>query len=80
MTHRHHFVLGVLTATAAMGATANAPAAQASQPPFGAHVSECARQALGERPGVPRVACEHDGHAHAFPTFGAMVAHLREHD
>ena len=44
----------------------------------GQHVSQCAQIALP--PADARaIVCEHDGHVHAFTTFGDMVRHLLEH-
>ena len=79
MTWRYRAVLGAIAVSAALGATATTAAAEANQPPLGAHVSECARDALGKRPSPPSVSCRHDGVVDAFADFGAMVAHLREH-
>ena len=71
-------VVGALTA-AALGATAiPAPAAPPAEP-LGAHVSQCARTALGKRPSPPQFTCIHDGHAHTSANFGELVAHMREH-
>ena len=72
----------VTVAAVVLAATiASAPVASADPPnePIGAHVSECARAALGQRVDPPAVTCSHDGHLHSFATFGELVAHLRAH-
>ncbi len=58
-------------------AVAAAPAAGAGG--FGNDVAACARHHLGQRDGAPAVTCIHDGVQMAFPTFGAMVLHMKEH-
>ena len=47
--------------------------------PFGDHVSQCAREHLGQRVNPPALTCTcmHDGMTHTFANFGAMVAHMR---
>lgn len=67
--------LAVTVAVAA--ALVAAPAAIASGPALGAHVSGCARDSLGKRAAPPTVTCIMDGEEHAFRNFGAMVAHMR---
>ncbi len=44
---------------------------------FGQHVASCAQTALGQRDNPPEVTCSHDGMTMTFPTFGAMVEHMR---
>lgn len=46
---------------------------------FGDAVSACARDHLGQREGAPAVVCHHDGMHLAFPSFGAMVLHMKQH-
>lgn len=46
---------------------------------FGQHVATCAQEHLGQREGAPGVTCTHDGMTMTFPTFGAMVAHMKQH-
>lgn len=57
------------------GSAAAAPSASAE---FGQHVAACAQESLGQRQGPPSVTCTHDGMTMTFPTFGAMVQHMRE--
>ena len=78
MTGRH---VVAVTAVGLATTIASAPIASANRPsePLGAHVSECARGALGQRVDPPAVTCTHEGHVHTFATFGELVAHVREH-
>ena len=65
------------TLALSVGATAlGAPSAPAD---FGQHVANCAQEHLGQREAAPGVTCTHDGITMTFPTFGAMVQHMREH-
>ena len=66
--------LTIITA-AALAATALAGAASAA--PFGTHVAMCAHELSG-RADAPAMTCSHDGMSMTFPTFGAMVQHMRE--
>ena len=78
MSLRHVVVTFVLvSAVPLLGATA-APANTPGDG-LGAHISECAQLALGQRVDPPAVTCTHDGHVHTFATFGELVAHVREH-
>jgi hypothetical protein len=72
--------LSVAVGLASAATLAGASAASASPPvePLGAHVSECAQVALGQREDPPTLTCTHDGHVHSFATFGELVAHLLE--
>ena len=54
-------------------AAASSPAAE-----LGQHVASCAQEHLGQREAPPAVTCTHDGMTMSFPTFGAMVQHMRE--
>jgi hypothetical protein len=67
---------GVL-ALAVAGSAAAAPNPAAD---FGQHVASCAQEQLGQREGAPAITCAHDGMTMTFPTFGAMVAHMKHHD
>ena len=71
----------MVTAVTLAATIASAPGASADLPsdPLGAHVSECARVALGQRVDPPAVTCTHEGHVHTFATFGELVAYVREH-
>ena len=64
---------------AAAAAVAAGLTGTASAEPFGEHVSMCAHQ-LGARENPPAVTCTHDGMTMTFPTFGAMVEHMRTTD
>ena len=78
MSPRHLVITTALvSAVSLLGATA-APANTRDEP-LGAHISECAQSALGQRVDPPAVTCTHDGHVHTFATFGQLVAHVREH-
>ena len=57
-------------------AVAATPAAGAGG--FGNDVAACARHHLGQRDGAPAVTCIHAG-VPPFPTFGAMVLHMKGH-
>lgn len=63
------------TALAFVGSSAAAPSPEAD---LGQHIAACAREHLGQRAGAPAVTCTHDGMTMSFPTFGAMVQHMRE--
>jgi len=78
MTARGLTTVVVALTAGGLGAAVPAPAAP---PPgtLGAHVSECARTALGERANPPQVTCVHDGHEMTFDNFGDLVAHMRLH-
>ena len=65
-----------LTATG-IAAAALAGGALAADQPLGQHVSSCAQMSLGQRSEAPAVTCTHDGMTMTFPTFGAMVEHMR---
>ena len=71
--------LAVIAALAGLSAGA-APAAGEDKGVLGRHVALCAQMHLGQRVDPPSVTCEHDGHVHTFPTFGAMVEHMLEGD
>jgi len=68
-----------LTAAGALALALGGSAAGAPNPAadFGQHVASCAQEHLGQGEGAPSVTCTHDGMT--FPTFGAMVAHMRQH-
>lgn len=69
-----------LVAAVAVGGLSGANALAANDPPgFGLHVAMCAKEHLGKRADPPAVICTHDGMTMTFPTFGAMVQHMREH-
>ena len=72
---------GVLAAAAALavGLAGSAGAAPNPAADFGQMVATCAQEHLGQREDVPSVTCTHDGTEMTFPTFGAMVQHMREH-
>lgn len=57
----------------------NALGAPSPSADFGQHVATCAQEHLGQREGAPSVTCTHDGLEMTFPTFGAMVQHMRDH-
>lgn len=64
--------------TLALGFGGNAAAAPSASAELGQHVASCAQEHLGQRAGAPAVTCTHDGMTMTFPTFGAMVQHMRE--
>ena len=66
------------TAAAAAALAGNALAEPSSSADFGQQVATCAQEDLGQRDGVPAVTCTHDGVTMMFPTFGAMVEHMRD--
>ena len=68
--------LAVVAAVAGLAVAASAGAEDESV--LGRHVAACAQMHLGQREDPPSVTCEHDGHVHAFATFGAMVQHMLE--
>jgi hypothetical protein len=77
---RHRTRAGFLAAAGALTlGSAGSAAASAPQAAFGQHVASCAQEHLGQRAGVPGVTCTHDGTTMTFPTFGAMVEHMRGH-
>lgn len=77
MLNARRLVPTVLTgAVLAVGFSADALAA-ANPAEFGQAVAECAQTHLGQRPNPPSVTCTHDGTTMTFPTFGAMVTHMR---
>jgi len=78
MNGRRLFAVAALATAATLAGASAAPGSSPAEP-FGAHVSECAQVALGQRADPPAVTCTHDGHVHSFATFGELVAHLREH-
>lgn len=63
----------------AIALAGNALGAPSPSADFGQHVATCAQEHLGQREGVPSVTCAHDGMEMTFPTFGAMVQHMRQH-
>lgn len=71
---RHTFTAALGAVVLAMIAVSPAEASNA----FGTHVADCAQRSLGQRADAPQVTCTHDGHSMTFPTFGAMVQHMRE--
>ena len=78
MSGRGATAITTVAIVATLAGASTAPAAQSSEP-LGAHVSECAHGALGQRVDPPAVSCAHEDHVHSFATFGELVAHLREH-
>ncbi|HEX6758512.1 MAG TPA: hypothetical protein VF086_08885 [Propionibacteriaceae bacterium] len=67
---------------AAVGAAVAGPSGSAFAAPdsasFGQHVANCAREHLGQRANPPALTCTMpDGSTMTFPTFGAMVRHMR---
>jgi hypothetical protein len=66
----------LLLTIAAIGAAGGTNAYAAGEL-FGQHVAACAQMSLGERADPSAVTCTHDGTSVTFPTFGAMVAHMR---
>lgn len=70
-----------VAATATAFAVIAAPAA-AADANFGARVSQCAREHLGQRPDPPALTCTcvHDGMTQTFANFGEMVAQMRAMD
>ena len=70
-----------LTAAGALALALGGSALGAPSPSadFGQHVATCAQEHLGQRDGAPSVTCSHDGMEMTFPTFGAMVQHMRQH-
>jgi len=56
----------------------NTLGAQSPSADLGQHVATCAQEHLGQREGAPSVSCTHDGMTMTFPTFGAMVEHMRD--
>ncbi len=72
----------LLALVAAVGAVVAGPADSAlaadDSAAFGQHVAACAEEHLGQRADVPAVTCTMpDGSTMTFPTFGAMVQHMR---
>jgi hypothetical protein len=63
-----------LVALGLAGGPAAAPDLNAE---LGQHIASCARESLGQRANPPSVTCIHDGMQMTFPTFGAMVQHMR---
>ncbi|GIU94210.1 MAG: hypothetical protein KatS3mg012_0667 [Gaiellaceae bacterium] len=57
----------------------NALGAPSPSADFGQHAATCAQEHVGQREGAPSVTCTHDGLEMTFPTFGAMVQHMRDH-
>lgn len=74
--HRSTRLLATLPAALALAASAT-PGAGAAD--LGGAVAACARDHLGQRDGAPAVTCHHDGMHMTFPTFGAMVQHMKLH-
>lgn len=68
-----------LASVGALGLASGATAQPAPPADVGQHVASCAQEHLGQRDGAPAVTCAHDGMTMTFPTFGAMVLHMREH-
>ena len=71
---------GSLTAAGALALSlaGNVPAAPSTSSELGQHIATCAQEHLGQRAEAPSVTCTHDGIEMTFPTFGAMVEHMRE--
>jgi len=72
----------LLVLVAAVGAVVAGPTGSAlaaeDSAAFGQHVAACAREHLGQRADPPAVTCTMpDGSTMTFPTFGAMVQHMR---
>lgn len=78
MTHHRFVAVVAATGTAALGLSGPAAAAPAAAADLGQHIASCARSGVGQREHPPAVACAHDGAVMSFPTFGAMVQHMRE--
>lgn len=64
----------------ALAAVGNALAGPSPSADLGQHVATCAQEHLGQRAGAPAVTCTDDGMTMTFPTFGAMVQHMRTMD
>jgi len=69
----HRLAIAAATLALAAGVSGNA---LAGGEPLGQHVAMCAHE-LGARAAAPTVTCTHDGMTMTFPTFGAMVQHMR---
>ena len=66
------------TGTAALGLAGPSAAAPAPHADLGQHIASCAQESLGQRESPASVTCIHDDLVMSFPTFGALVQHVRE--
>jgi hypothetical protein len=78
MTHNTFVAIVAASGATALGLAGPSAAAPAPQAELGQHIAFCAQESLGQRESPPSVTCVHDGMAMSFPTFGAMVQHMRE--
>lgn len=68
-----------LAAAGGLALAGNALGAPSPSADLGQRVATCAQEHAGQREGTPSVTCDHDGMEMTFPTFGAMVEHMRQH-
>lgn len=78
MTHNTFVAIVAASGATALGLAGPSAAAPALQADLGQHIASCAQESLGQRENPPSVTCIHDGMEMSFPTFGAMVQHMRE--
>lgn len=78
MTHHHVAAVVAATGVAALGLAGSTAAAPPPVDDLGQHIASCAQEGLAQRENPPSGTCKHDGMVMSFPTFGAMVQHMRE--